>query len=66
MEPLGIVDLLDEPGQPLSDVREGLVAGGVDIFHFQRLHEALRLRIVIGLPTALVEPVRPPASSARR
>lgn len=29
MEPLGIVDLLDEPGQPLSNVSKGLVASGL-------------------------------------
>lgn len=30
MQPLGIVDLFDEPGQSLGDVWEGFVAGRID------------------------------------
>nr|WP_200985148.1 hypothetical protein [Rhizobium rhizogenes] len=31
---LGILNLFDEPGQSLGDVRKRLVAGGADVFHF--------------------------------
>lgn len=43
----GIVDFFDERGQSLGDVREGFVASGVDVFDFQGLHKAFRLRIVV-------------------
>lgn len=47
MQPLGIVDFFDEPGQSLGDVREGFVAGRIDVFYFQALHKALCLRIMV-------------------
>ncbi len=35
MQPFGIVNLLDEPGQVFGHVSECLVACGVDFLHFQ-------------------------------
>jgi len=47
-----VVDLLDVSGQAGSHSGKGLVSGRVDLFDLQRLHEALRLRVVIGVPDA--------------
>lgn len=47
MQPLAIVDLLNEPGQAFGHIREGFLAGRIDVFHFQGLHKALCLRIMV-------------------
>ena len=48
----GIVYLFDEDRQSLGDVGEGLVTRAIDLLDLQRLHEALRLSIVVGIADA--------------
>lgn len=48
VKPLGLVSLFDEPWQLLAHhVAEALVAGQVDLFDLERLHEAVSLGVVI-------------------
>jgi hypothetical protein len=47
MQTLGVMDLPNEPRQPLGDIAEGLVAADIDLLDFERLHEAINLRTVM-------------------
>src|SRR5208337_1407504 len=47
VETAGVVDLVDETRKILCDVGEGFVGHRVDGFDLERLHEALRLGIVV-------------------
>src|SRR3954463_6165427 len=47
MEPPRVVNLVDEPGKVRRDVLESLVGHQVHRLDLKRLHEALRLGIVI-------------------
>ena len=49
VQPLGIVDLFDEPRQSFGNIGKAVVTGNVYVLDFQGLHEALCLRIVIGV-----------------
>src|ERR1700674_756110 len=51
MEPSLVVNLVDEPRKRMDDVGEGLIASQIDLFDLQRLHEAFRLRVVVGVAT---------------
>ena len=52
MQSACIVNVIDEVGQVCRNIVEGLEFGDVDRFHFQGFHEALGLRIVIGVSSA--------------
>jgi hypothetical protein len=47
VERAGIVDLVDKSRKILCDVGEGLVCHRVDGFDLERLHEALRLGVIV-------------------
>lgn len=52
MQPLAIVDLLDERGEPPSHIVKALVLPAVDLFDLESLHEALGGGVVIGVAFA--------------
>ena len=52
MEPLGVVDFVDEAGNVRRDVLEGLVGHEVDGLDLERLHEALGLGVVVRIAAA--------------
>lgn len=52
MEPAFVVDLLDEAGKVINDVVEGFEGHRVDRLDLQRLHEALRLGVVVKIASA--------------
>jgi hypothetical protein len=47
MEPLWIVNLIDEPWKVEGDVFEGIVGHGIDGFDLEGFHEALGLGVVV-------------------
>ena len=49
MEPATVVYVFDEARKISCDIREGFVAYRIDSFDFQRLHEAFRLGVVVGI-----------------
>lgn len=58
MQSSSIVYLLDEDRQSSGNVVEGLVAREIDFLDLQRLHEALRLGIVVGIADAAHRPTQ--------
>jgi hypothetical protein len=52
MEPVFVVDLLDEVGKVLCDVVEAFEGHRVDSFDLESFHEAFRLGVVIGVTPA--------------
>ena len=51
MEPSIIVDMVDEARKMVHDIGERLERHRVDAFNLQRLHKALRLGVVVRIPT---------------
>ena len=49
MQPLAVVDLIDEERQSIDHILEPLVAGEIDLLAFQGLHEAFGLGVVVGV-----------------
>ena len=49
MKPAAVVDLVDEAWKAFCDVADGFVGHWVDRFDLQRLHEALRFGVIVGI-----------------
>ena len=47
MKPPAVIDLVDKAWKVLGHILKGLVGHRVDRLHFERLHEALRLGVVV-------------------
>ena len=52
MKAFAVVDLVDEPREVGGDILERLISRQVDGLNLQRLHEALRLGVVIRVAAA--------------
>ena len=50
VQPLRVLDLVDEPREIVGDVAKALVFHAIHRLHLQRLHEALGLGVVIRVP----------------
>ena len=59
MQPPAVAHLFDELEQRYGSVRRS-AGGGADVLDFQVLHKACGMCVAIRLPTALMEPYRPP------
>ena len=52
MQSFSVVDVVNEAGQTAGCLLERPVVGQVDFFFFERGHEALGLRVVVGIGLA--------------
>ncbi len=62
MEPLFIVDLIEESGCAIHDILGGLVFVEINLFVFHRFDEALRLGVVVRIASAAHRPAQAPFS----